>query len=567
MSDSPVVILYDSVGNPIEVVSRLGDYYIGTAMIQDVHESTDNSSDVNLAAGASFTGTSATTLGVAGLQVNIIASQPIRISLQQSMDGINWDIQDSFDTYADRGDGRTVQATAAYIRVVATNIGPAATTYFRLQTVLCPVVEALPRSLTPDGRISLSTSTLSFAPADTNFNDPEPRRALILDAERNLKTRGSILTDETSFRDDFPGTELYTVLTGTLYFANGETNVQGVGTSFLSEVKIGQYIKLNADGDDDFAVVQDVYSNTNLTLEDAYGGSTDNGAADLSYWVPVATEDGSISVSSSVVEIDSGTTDTGETAIYRHGDYSPYTIGGHISVDQRIANTQMIFGFMDDSFGVADNSATLVFSGTDDTKVTLHTSSDSANYEETIVTLPNSATTDSDTDYQISIASSKVVLWVNGVRLAEHNRHIPGPYSEMDIRIGSLNSGTPVSSTTMSVDTIWFTNFNRLDVHTTPESLPLITQSLCSTIATATNVAGAAADTALLAENTIRLGAAVYNDSAAILYLKLGTGASPTSFTVRMTPYAYYEIPYGYTGKINGYWASTTGTARITELT
>jgi len=567
MSDSPVAVLYDSAGNPIEVVERLGDHYVGVASIQDVHESTGNSSDDNLAAGASFTGTADTTLGVAGLQVNIIASQPIRISIQQSMDGINWDIQDDFDTYADRGDGRTIQATAAYIRVVATNIGPATTTYFRLQTVLCPVVEALPRALTPDGRLFLGTSTQSYYPSSQNFRDPIPRRALVLDSERNLGIRGPVLTDETSFREDFPGTELYTVLTGTLYFSNGGTSVQGLGTSFLGEIKLGQYVKLNSDDDEYLAVVQDIYSDTNLTLEDAYGGSTGNGAGDLSNWVPVVTEDGTISVSSSAVEITSGTTDTGMTSIYRHGDYPPYLIGAHISVDQRIANTQMGFGFMDDYLNVADNSAALIFSGTDDTKVIFHTSSDSANYEETIVTLPNGATTDSDTDYQIAIESSKVVFWINGIRLAEHNRHIPGPYSEMDLRIGALNSGTPASSTTMSVDTIWFANFDRLDVGLTPESLPLPVKSIRSTISTTSNVGGAAADTELLAENEIRLGATVYNDSSAILYLKLGTGASLTSFTVRLTPYAYYEVPCYYSGAIHGYWATSTGNARVTELT
>jgi hypothetical protein len=70
----------------------------------------------------------------------------------------------------------------------------------------------------------------------------------------------------------------------------------------------------------------------------------------------------------------------------------------------------------------------------------------------------------------------------------------------------------------------------------------------------------------LLAHNPLRLGATIYNDSSAILYVKLGVAASLTSFTVRMRPYAYYEVPYGYTGQISGIWATSTGTARITEL-
>lgn len=82
-----------------------------------------------------------------------------------------------------------------------------------------------------------------------------------------------------------------------------------------------------------------------------------------------------------------------------------------------------------------------------------------------------------------------------------------------------------------------------------------------------TSVAAAVADTSLLAANAARVGATVANDSTAIMYLKLGTGASATSFTVRLTANAYYEVPFGYTGAINGYWSSATGNARVTELT
>jgi hypothetical protein len=51
------------------------------------------------------------------------------------------------------------------------------------------------------------------------------------------------------------------------------------------------------------------------------------------------------------------------------------------------------------------------------------------------------------------------------------------------------------------------------------------------------------------------------------LYLKLGSTASVTSFTTRMVAYAYYEVPFQYTGTIDGIWASATGSARMTELT
>jgi len=83
-----------------------------------------------------------------------------------------------------------------------------------------------------------------------------------------------------------------------------------------------------------------------------------------------------------------------------------------------------------------------------------------------------------------------------------------------------------------------------------------------------TSVAGAAADTLILAANASRLGATVYNDSAATLYLSLGTAAaSLTDFTVKMVTDAYYEVPFGYTGQIRGIWASAVGSARVGEIT
>lgn len=87
-----------------------------------------------------------------------------------------------------------------------------------------------------------------------------------------------------------------------------------------------------------------------------------------------------------------------------------------------------------------------------------------------------------------------------------------------------------------------------------------------SSAGTQTSVAGSASDGTILASNSDRIGAAIYNDSTAILYLLLASGTSSSSaFTVKMQPDAYYEVPAGYTGVIKGIWASATGNARVTE--
>lgn len=85
--------------------------------------------------------------------------------------------------------------------------------------------------------------------------------------------------------------------------------------------------------------------------------------------------------------------------------------------------------------------------------------------------------------------------------------------------------------------------------------------------ATLTNVNSSATNVTILAANTGRIGAQFYNDSTAILYLKFGTTASTTSFTVPLAAATYYELPGGYTGNIDGIWASANGAVRVTELT
>ena len=84
---------------------------------------------------------------------------------------------------------------------------------------------------------------------------------------------------------------------------------------------------------------------------------------------------------------------------------------------------------------------------------------------------------------------------------------------------------------------------------------------------TTTSVASSATNVTLLASNANRLGATIFNDSTQNLFVKFGATASSSSFAVKMTPGTYYEVPFNYTGIIDGIWASANGNARITELT
>ena len=91
-----------------------------------------------------------------------------------------------------------------------------------------------------------------------------------------------------------------------------------------------------------------------------------------------------------------------------------------------------------------------------------------------------------------------------------------------------------------------------------------------SSTGTPTSVAGSASAVALLASNTARKGAYIYNDSAATLYIGLFAHATLTTsvYTTQVPPGNLYEMPTSpvYTGEISGIWSSATGNARITEM-
>lgn len=122
---------------------------------QDAVVSTNNSSTTNLSAANNFTftGTLDSTLGVAAIQVSLFTDQDCLIQVQQSPNEIpNWDIIDKYFYKANSTFGITVQAINSYFRVVVST-NNLATTVFRLQSVLCPIVEAIPRSLDFNGNL------------------------------------------------------------------------------------------------------------------------------------------------------------------------------------------------------------------------------------------------------------------------------------------------------------------------------------------------------------------------------------------------------------------------------
>jgi hypothetical protein len=93
---------------------------------------------------------------------------------------------------------------------------------------------------------------------------------------------------------------------------------------------------------------------------------------------------------------------------------------------------------------------------------------------------------------------------------------------------------------------------------------------LKSSISITSSVAASVTNVNILPSNSNRLGATIYNDSSALLYVKLGAVASTSDYTIKMFPLSYFECPYNYTGQIDAIWSiafgSVSGFARVDEF-
>jgi hypothetical protein len=400
---------------------------------------------------------------------------------------------------------------------------------------------------------------------------------LLLGADGTLQTYSMVLTDAGSFRDDFPGTSLVTALAGTVTFTNGSTAVSGSACAFTTEVTRFDLIHLQGHAEGTYAVILNVVDDNNLVLAEAYAGADGTGTAEKSSWDPHTGSGGSISVSSSLCSLASGTTSGENTSITRGADYGPLEKTIRFSVSQRIANQTIRMGFADD-FVNPNLEAAIELTGTDNTQITLVTRSDNTvnGVESVTVTLPNSLTTATLNSFIISVQNDKVVLWYDPadgsirIFLAMCKVHIPPPYRSLLSGKIIVNTGVPAGSTTLSVDLSYLNDYNFVNTKEAASDAPDADAAAFS------SVSAAVASTLLLAANKNRKQALFFNDSTSVCYLKFGTAASTTSYTVRIPAGGYFDLPLQrnaggtprpFNGVIYGYWAVATGAMRVTETT
>ncbi|MBC1218488.1 hypothetical protein GNF10_17345 [Nostoc sp. UCD121] len=84
---------------------------------------------------------------------------------------------------------------------------------------------------------------------------------------------------------------------------------------------------------------------------------------------------------------------------------------------------------------------------------------------------------------------------------------------------------------------------------------------------TPTTVASSASSVTILASNSNRKGATIWNDSTANLFIEFAATATTSAFTAKLSSDGYFEVPFNYTGVISGIWSAANGNALVRELT
>jgi hypothetical protein len=196
-------------------------------------------------------------------------------------------------------------------------------------------------------------------------------------------------------------------------------------------------------------------------------------ALDPDLWTSSTTGNSSIGVANSFVTIDSGS-NTGNVAyITAEGDYGPISIRTQFSMSSRQANKNFIVGFADDPTAPTI-AAYFRFHGTDNTVVDCVTQSaaNAANTQTTAnVKIPNGTSATSN-DYYVEVQPDQVTFIINGVAVAQHKLHIPGPYDVLNV-VAKMTATGPGTAVSVPIDYIYLINQDSLQINNSFDGDPI----------------------------------------------------------------------------------------------
>jgi len=308
------------------------------------------------------------------------------------------------------------------------------------------------------------------------YGSPEgtTARPLLVDPNGAAITRGSVLTDEGTFRLNFANTSLAVGL--------GSVTVSGrtvTGTGFAtSDAHYKDYFKLAADADTAWTQIESIDSDTQMTLVANYVGGS-SGTGQRAIMRPVIGTGGSVTVASGQATIASGTTTGAITGVVRFTDYAPLVFRARASISQRIANQTTFIGLREDAttarwfarFRVDGTTATTVICETGRNPTAAPSAAET---ESTTITLPFGLTTATLLDYWVELLTEAVRFYVNGVRVADHVRVLPHQHDEMASVLEVVNATSPASNTNIVVDYVTGKNHNKLEVGVMSDSEQIV---------------------------------------------------------------------------------------------
>lgn len=144
---------------------------------------------------------------------------------------------------------------------------------------------------------------------------------------------------------------------------------------------------------------------------------------------------------------------------------------------------------------------------------------------------------------------------------------VSGPLTDTQLRASAVPVSGPLTDAQLRATAVPVSGTFWQATQPVSIAATVATREATNATSAVTQVASSATNVTLKASNANRRGLSVHNDSTAILYLKLGATASTTSYTVKMAADSHYEVPFGYTGIVDGIWASANGNAYVTEIT
>jgi hypothetical protein len=103
-----------------------------------------------------YNGLGTSTLGVNAIQLTITSTKNLVVYVDQGNTNNAFQVTDTYDYLTTKQFGITVQTVSAFVRVRIKNPDSSGNATVTINTVLCPIVEALPRSLDASGHLQVS---------------------------------------------------------------------------------------------------------------------------------------------------------------------------------------------------------------------------------------------------------------------------------------------------------------------------------------------------------------------------------------------------------------------------